>query len=142
MEKEITVKELEDLCARAFAKKQEIEAQEEVVSKLKAEMEEMKAKLTQHLNDFDKTSYESAFGKIYTSQIMTVPIPKTPESKKEFFEYLKDKGLDNMITVNSQTLNSWYRTEYKLAQEEGNINFKIPGLEEPFVKQTISFRKK
>ena len=44
-----------------------------------------------------------------------------------------------MITVNSRTLNSYAKQEEELAEEEGDFDFQIPGLEksEPLEKLVI-----
>ena len=74
-------------------------------------------------------------------------LPATPEDKENFFSYLKEKGLfESLITVNSNTLNSFYMREWETVKEHGDpeeaMNFKIPGIQEPKLHEVISFRKK
>jgi hypothetical protein len=67
-------------------------------------------------------------------------VPKDLESKKMFFAYLENKGVfDELISVNSNTLNSWAQAEIDAAEEAGNFDFQLPGLEksEPRVSFTM-----
>ena len=140
---EITMKELEEVCKKAYDKRTEIESLEDIISKLNAELEEYKNIIVEHLNLYEKSSYDSAMGRITIKNVVSVSSPKDPESKEQFFNYLKERGeFDDMISVNSKTLNSWYKQEQELALKEGRIDFSIPGLPEPYTKQTITFARK
>jgi hypothetical protein len=46
-----------------------------------------------------------------------------------------------MISVNSQTLNSFAKKELEAAKETGDIDFKIPGLGEPTLTEMIALRR-
>lgn len=139
----LTVKELEDLCSLCFLKKEEIQQLEAQVSEIKSELEGLNEKVITYLTDLDKTNYDSAVGKISIKNIFSVSLPKTPEAKKEFFDYLKTKGIfEDLISVHSKTLNAFYKTELEIANQENKIDFKIPGLDEPFHKQSLSFKRK
>lgn len=140
---ELTISELEELCKKCFAKKREIEELEEQIKSLNQEFEDIKNVLLLHLTELEKSSYDSAIGKVTVKNIFTVANPKTPEARKAFFDYLKIKGIfEDMISVHSKTLNSFYKEEMRIAQEEGQLSFSIPGLDEPFYKQTLSLTKK
>lgn len=70
-------------------------------------------------------------------------VPKEPAKKREFFDYLKEKGVfEDLVTVNSQTLNALCREEERLALDRGEVMFRVPGLEEPTTYQTLSVRKR
>jgi hypothetical protein len=47
-----------------------------------------------------------------------------------------------MISINSQSLNSFYKSELEIAKEQGNVGFKIPGIAEPEVYWTLGMRVK
>lgn len=124
--------------------------QRKKIDTLKLELETESEKLTriqakalQYLKTLGRDNYQSKFGLISIVRTSSVALPKTPEDRAEFFGYLKDKGLfDSMISVNSQTLNSWFRQEYEIAQEEKRITeFKIPGLKEPATFEKIRLTK-
>jgi len=65
--------------------------------------------------------------------------PKTPESKAALFQYLKSiNRYDDMVSVNSQTLNSFYKEQLELAKERGEDDLKIPGITEVKVLPRLS----
>ena len=88
-------------------------------------------------------SYRSPSGLASLSFRTSVKTPKTDEDRSKFFEYLKSKGIyDAMISVNSMTLNSWYKEEFAGAEQAGTADtFEIPGLTEVTVSPILSFRK-
>ena len=139
----LTIKELEELCGLCFSKRAEIDSMEMAVKEKVAELEALKEQLLHFLTELDKTSYDSSVGKISVKNIFTVALPKTPQAKYEFFEYLKGRGLfEDMVSVHSKTLNSFYKQEQEIANQEQKLDFKIPGLDEPFMKQSLSFKRK
>lgn len=139
----LTFKDLEDLCKKCFDKREEIEKLEAEAKEMNAELDGLKERLAEYLTDLDKTSYDSSVGKVTIKNIFTVPVPKSPESKEEFFGYLKSRGMfDSLISIHSQTLNAFYKAELEIANQEGKLDFKIPGLDEPYHKRSLSFRRK
>src|SRR4029079_7063051 len=101
---ELTVKQLEDLCALCFAKREEIEKIEDNLSGVKAELEALSQRVLTYLEDLGKSNYECAVGKISTRDTFSISNPKTPEAKKEFFDYLKARGIfEDLISVHSNT---------------------------------------
>jgi len=84
-------------------------------------------------------------GTVYRQKNFSVETPKTIESKEALFKWISDnKGRDvlrSMISINSQTLNSFYKSELEVAKETGNIDFALPGIEAPKLYWTIGMRK-
>jgi hypothetical protein len=141
--KEITVKEIEELCGLGFSLREEIKELEEQIKDKEQRLAQVQESLLLHLQDFDKDSYESSLGKISIRNDFYVSVPKEPEAREAFFDYLKNEGdYDNMITVNSRTLTSYYKEKLAEATQKGDLGFAVPGIGEPFMKQTIVFRKK
>jgi len=85
------------------------------------------------------------FGLIFTRTERSVQVPKTLEDKLKLFEWIeKNKGrdvLDNYLTINSRSLNSFYKAEYEIAKEEGNMNFAIAGIGKPEAYVKLAMRK-
>lgn len=140
---QMTVTEFEDLLDKAYALK--LEAQE-IEEKKKAKEKELAEKNKVILEEFlrlDKTSYVGRRCQVIKVERPTVTIPKDPDQRDAFFAFLKKRKIfENLVTVNHQTLNAFYKTEFENAVEAGNHEFHIPGIDEPKIQQYITFRKK
>lgn len=72
----------------------------------------------------------------------SVQTPKTPEDKEKLFEFLKSKDLFiSMVSINSQTLNSLYKTLESEATAAGILEFELPGVPRPTPYTTLKLRK-
>lgn len=79
---------------------------------------------------------------IYLRTRTSVRVPKTEQGRETFFNYLEHKGiLKQMMTVHSNTLNSWYQSEYELAAERGDQDFSIPGIDEHTERVSLEVKK-
>lgn len=85
------------------------------------------------------------FGSCSITAKTSYKTPKTPEEKKALFAWIAEtKGqdvLDNLLAINSQTLNSFAKVEFENAMSEENFEFSIPGLDEPTISEDIRFTK-
>jgi len=87
-------------------------------------------------------SFKSAHGTVGVTVRTSVKTPKTLEEKAALFAYLKEIGMyDELVSVNSTTLNSLYKSKLEEAQAQGQDDFVLPGVGEPSISQIISFRK-
>lgn len=142
MESEVTVNELEELCAE-IAKQRDvldvIDAQKKEENKKLIEFEN---KLLEMFRSLGKSSYPSKVGTLSVTHRMSVKLPANPEDKKAFFTYLKDRGLfEDMVGVHSATLNSFYKAEFEAAKDRGEgLDFALPGINTPTINETVSFR--
>ena len=72
-----------------------------------------------------------------------VATPKTKEAKNNFFQYIaKQYGEEVMweyMGVNSRSLNSFYKEE--AAKIDGPEEFRLPGIDPPETRVTLSLRK-
>ena len=140
---DVKVNELEEICKKAFDLKEEIDGEALELKKKRSELEELKAKLENYLEAIEKTTYHSNFGNVTAARRMSVSFPKEPEAKAQFLNYLKEQGVyDDMISVNSQSLNSYFRQEMENAAETGHYNFIMPGIGEPRHSIDIRLNKK
>lgn len=143
---EVTVQTLEDLAEQIAVLREEIAVDKASLSEKNELLEETEQNFLNHLKELGKTSYKSNFGTISKVEKWRVNLPDSPEAKEELQAYLIEKGLKSMLTVNSNTLNSYYMQEWEIVKESGDpeaaMNFSIPGLKEPKLYETISFRKK
>lgn len=139
---DISVGQLEELCNKISEQRKVCD---EISAKHKAEnqiLDSLEKGLLVALETLGKDSYKSNVGTFSINHRTSIKVPQG-DDKMEFLHYLRDRGIhDAMVTVNSQTLNGWYRQEFEQARSEGRLmEFKIPGIGEPVINKIISFRK-
>lgn len=89
------------------------------------------------------SSHRGPAGLVTLSRRTSVRIPRSDEEREAFFGFLKDRGLyDTMVTVNSTTLNSFYKSELEAAEARGEMEILIPGINNVTTEPTLSVRKK
>jgi hypothetical protein len=136
-----TIKDFEELAQQLADVREKIDLLNIEYKKLGEEEAALEAKIIALLDAAEITSYKAKAGTIISSSMQSVSVPKG-ESKQSFFNYLKEAGIyDEVVTVNSQWLNGYYKKEMEAAREREDVFFTIPGLENPFTKTRLSFRK-
>lgn len=143
----ITVANVEELAKKIQDKRAEKEAKAAELAECNKELVELEQLAVRTLRELGKTSYKSEYGTITRTEKWRVNLPSTPEAREEFFAYLKEKGIfEKMITVNSNSLNAFYMQEWDASKDPNDpmasLDFRIPGIEEPKLYETMSFRKK
>ena len=137
---DITISRFEELCEVAFALKEEISAAEDKVKKYKESLNKTQLKIMGYLEKNNKDSYKARVGTVYINRQLSVKVPKEPQDRESFFNYLKAKGVfEDLITVHSRTLNSFYRAEWD--SSDSSSDFTIPGIGAPEVYETLRMRK-
>ena len=109
-------------------------------------LEELKATALKQMEALGLTKQHiSGLGTIYAQTKFSVRTPKTPEDKTALFEYITNtKGADvllAMLSVNSNTLNSFHEEEFELAKERGDFKWRLPGCSDPEIYRTLNMRK-
>jgi hypothetical protein len=139
---ELTLKAFEGLIEDAFKVRAEIDSEEAALDIKKAFLKAKQDIILGYMVEFKKDSYKTQFGQIIKKKNWSVATPKTPEDRAAFFDYLKQKGIfDEMVTVHSKTLNSFVSQELEAAKESGDIDFKVPGIGEPKIFESIAMKK-
>jgi len=140
---EVTIKELENLSKELFDLYQE---EEKLANELKVKrlfMTEKEVKFQALLESAGKDSYHSEIGTFSIVERKSVKIPKTIEAKSLLFSWLKEQNIyDEVVSINSQTLNKLYRESLEESEKKGDVFFRIPGLEDPTISPYLSFRRK
>lgn len=109
--------------------------------------QEARAKLITTLQAAGKTKYfVDGVGTVSVTEKLKIQTPKSPEDKEAFFKWLQEKygreGYLTYATVNYNSLNSLYNTEFEQAKLEGTAdNFEIAGVGNPEHEYGLSFRK-
>lgn len=129
-----------------IAKISELRIKEEQAGRVKKEvMDELalaEGVMLEMLVEEGMTSYAGPNGRVGITHRTSVKTPKSPASRELFFAYLKEKGLfDSMISVNSNTLNSLYKSELELSTSRGEPDFSIPGIDEVTLNQILTFKR-
>ena len=109
---------------------------------LNVDLKKVERSLLEEMNAENVASFKNEYGSFSVGARTSVKLPATPEDWSAFWQYLSVKDAEDALkTVNSAKLNAWYKEEFKIAQEEGNMDFSIPGLKEPTISEYISMRK-
>lgn len=129
-----------------YAIKKDRDAYEAKSKELTERLEAIKQTIIAHLQENELDSFESTECKIYLSNKSSVKVPRDPEKKKLLFDFIRSKYgpnvLMNMVTVNSMSFNSFYNEEEKHMLESGQIEFSMPGVDQPATYTTLNIRKK
>lgn len=109
--------------------------------------QEARAKCISTLQQAGKKKYHvDEIGTVSVTEKLKAQVPKTPESKQEFFKWLNtEMGAEGFLTyvgINYQTLQRLYNEQFEMAKERGDADtFTIPGVADPVTEYGLSFRK-
>lgn len=140
----ITVDEMNQKVVEIRAKEEEYEAAKKVSTQLGHEVDSLYEQVGKMLLDLGQDSFRTPLGTVSLRKRTSFKVPKDEESKQVFFQKLKDMGVfESMITVNSNTLNSFLKAEYESAEAIGQdmVTYQFPGIDPPTVSVTASLRK-
>lgn len=136
--------EFNELCKKSFALQKTIaQIEREEIDPLKEELRTIDGKIIEELQSLGVNSFKSGGGTVSLVTRYSVRTPKEPEDKEALFEYLRSKGDDvyyHYVSVNSQSLQSFYKAELEQAKEAGDFDFKVPGVGEPVASVTLQRR--
>lgn len=138
-----TLKEFDTICRALFDERAKLDELEAAAKNQSGKVEALKAKIIAHMEAAGLEKFAVAgLGTVFTTDRFTVTVPKDGEARDAFFGYLKSRGIfEELITVNSQTLNAFYKRCLDEAVEKGNPDFKVPGIGEPKHVRTLGMRK-
>lgn len=119
------------------------------IAKLESEIKARKEQYTEVCNNIlhtlDLMDLDSirAHGYLFFKEMRSsVTTPKTLEDKEKLFNWLKEKAIFmEIVSVNSQTLNSLYKNLSEDAAKEGILDFQIPGVANPTTYTTLKLKK-
>ena len=138
----LNVAEMDELITKSAEAWEKHDAAKAIASELYKEAEAIDEKILLALKDAGKSKYfVDGVGTMSIVSKLSVVVPKSLEAKKKFFAHLKKKGealLYSMLTVNSNTLNSWYNEEINQAEESGKAEgFLVPGIDQPTTRESL-----
>lgn len=145
-QKQWTIDEVHDLVEKFHRLSLEIKTIKEEEKILQEEKRNIESSLLEY---FTQTGTSSVTGrndvKLHVRKSLSFKTPKDPESKKRFFEYLKQKGEDvfwSYITVNSQSLNAFCKKEIEVHNDQGDQVFNVPGIDTPTHYEKVILQNK
>lgn len=142
MTEQTNLQAMNDLGKKIAELREKEKAASDVKKLITADLEEAEAQATQILVDNELKSYRSPFGLMSLAFLTSAKTPKTPEAKAAVFELLKRMGrYDDMVSVNSQTLNSFVKEQCEIAKESGAPEPEILKLVEVTVLPRLSFTR-
>jgi hypothetical protein len=140
----LNLKEMDELVHRYRVLRDDYDRGKEELSKRWKLVEEVQGKIVAQLTEAGKSKYVAeGVGTFSIVNKLTITTPKTIEDKRMLFGYIKETHgedyLDSVLSINHNTLGSFYRAEVEKAADPSL--FTIPGLGEPVVRQEPRFRK-
>jgi hypothetical protein len=133
------LKRLVDVLAEQRAR---IEAQKLQLSDLTKVETGLEEEIKLMMSAADLERFDGSNITVFLKEKTSVKVPREPEKKGAFFGYLREQELfDELATVNSQTLNSWYKQEIEVRRSKG-LSEAIPGLDDVSSYLDINVRRK
>lgn len=141
--KNLTVDDLDNFVKQIKDKRLEAEAIDTQLTTVNKEIMSLEAKAVGILKELGRKNYTSPHGTITMEQKWRVSLPSNDISKTSFFEHLRERGIfEKYATVNYNSLNSLYLTDWKEAEKEGRgMEFSMPGIEAPKLHEALKFLK-
>lgn len=139
---EATISLLTSLCEKLKFAREAEDAAKEVLKEKSAIVDKIEMELKNYLTEYTALNgkFHTKYGTVSLMKRMGVKVPKG-EELMEFFDYLEKRGaFEELATVNSNSLNSWYKSELQAREAEGNYDTNIPGLGAPTQSTFIKFK--
>jgi uncharacterized protein (DUF885 family) len=137
-----TIQELDAMVKKCFELRAEYEALKQQASDKHSEYETMQYKVQNILEATGRLNHNTpGAGTISMVTKYQVSFPKDEESARRFRQYLVIHGMENMLTMNHQTLNAFYKSKLEELGEGADPARVLPGVGAPEQRVTISMRK-
>jgi len=134
--------EFDAIVDRSFELVNEIaEIELKSIKPLKTELHQLDQRILATLKHHNKNNYRARLGMVSKAEKFSVKFPKNPDAKLELIGYMGQEQYIEMSNINYQTFNSWYKQKLDSATEEGDLDFKVAGVEEPTYVEYLQRRK-
>lgn len=141
-EAKVTVAELDGLISQLAAKEKECDAQSEVTKLLNKEYMAIEGRIVNYMKELARDQYDSPHGKFKIKEKWRVNLPEDDNAKRALFDHLRERGIfDKYATVNSNSLNALYMSDWREAQDKGEgMTFNMPGVPAPKLYEALEFK--
>jgi hypothetical protein len=134
------VQELDLKVKKCFDLKQEHAELKRRAADKDAELDKLQEEIGGILENMERTSYDSPYGKFSYKFEQGFLTPKSDEERNAFRKYLEEKSLfETMWSVNSMSLNSFCKAQAEV--HEGDEDFVVPGIVRGEIYKKYSLRK-
>jgi len=146
VKKEISITDMRQAVEALREAKSAYESAKRISDDMHAVYSEAQAKIIAMLKDAGQDTFTvTGVGRVTISEQLSVKTPKTPEEKQAFFDWVRremgEDGYWAYATVNSQSLNTLYKTKFAEYASRGEV-LEIDGLEPASSFTKLSFTKK
>lgn len=134
MSEPVTVEQLDGILKNLSELDKKLDVKKLEMTELNKEYMKLEWQCVAFLTELKRSKYESPYGTFTVGHDWRVNMPADDKSKAELFEHLKQTpGLfERFATVNSASLNAYYKREWEIAKKEGRgMEFNIPGILAP-----------
>lgn len=136
----VTVEEVKQMIERLSEERLRYDIKKAELSKQGEAVDTLEGLIISTLESLNLKSFKSDIATVDIAYRTSVKLPQDQEREK-FFAYLKEIGaFDALISVNSNTLNGWYKKEAEKASKEHRL-LRIPGLDMPTTSPILKMRK-
>jgi hypothetical protein len=141
-EEEVSINDLKQRVDRLGALRAEYQAEKSRLAGLNETIEELEREIVRILEAAGLERFDGEEVAVFLREKRSVKVPRDLEARDAFFNYLREQGVfEELITVNAQTLNSWWKQEVEALRSKG-LPEEIPGIGEVTTYNDIQVRKK
>jgi hypothetical protein len=144
-EKQPVTVEFLDSQVRALAElRGAADAKQALLTEVNKQITALEQQIAVTLKELGRTNFQAPVGTVGITRKWRVGLPQSKEDWDALVGWMEARGIsDEYLTVNSISLNSLYTKEWEAAKKRGEgMEFTIPGIAEPKLFETITFRKK
>lgn len=140
---QVTVADFDKLVEEMRLAYIEQEEKKAILTEINKKVNALEAKCVAYLKELKRDNFQTPWGTPYVIQNWKVKLPENDVEKRKLFDWLESQGEQmkmKYLTVNSQSLNSLYKTMREEAIEKGEM-FSLPGIAPPSLYESLGFRK-
>jgi len=136
----------EQALKKIVAKLDELYTAKKEADAAEKKFKELKKEVLEFLDATDMDKLEGNNCKVTRVLKSTPKVPKDHEGKNKLFDFIKEnygeEGLLGLQTINPRSFGTFYNAEEQKELTKGNIDFNMPGVEEPYAVSSLQIRKK
>ena len=141
----LTLKEMDEAIDRFFELKEKYTVAKKESDRIHSELQYAYSELAQKMEAEDMHSYKGKRGLFSYRYEESVQTPKTIEDKQALAAFLREHSGEetfwDSFSVNSQRLQTLYKEYNQIAEDDGELDFSLPGTRKGEPQLRFSLRK-